>query len=270
MSSTGKLIRFLGLFLGALLCAGGVFGWVQINPRDVTGDDDALPVTVVAGFESLNVDITVNTTPPPNDDFDAAILTHIHSVCRYPGNTRSHHINTTPPPNDDFDAAILTHIHSVCRYPGNTRSHHIGGRPRSVWQPKPGQKRLVPVHGFEWRCAHRRHLRQRLRYRTFRLEGHGGQSESRGVQRPGRRGRSVANQLHRDAGNDLLFHGHRLPGRRRSASVQPRPRNSCTHCVLGCARFRCPGNRNNQSAANRDSLESGRSGLEHIRRERHG
>ena len=237
MSSTGKLIRFLGLFLGALLCAGGVFGWVQINPRDVTGDDDALPVTVVAGFESLNVDITVNTTPPPNDD---------------------------------FDAAILTHIHSVCRYPGNTRSHHIGGRPRSVWQPKPGQKRLVPVHGFEWRCAHRRHLRQRLRYRTFRLEGHGGQSESRGVQRPGRRGRSVANQLHRDAGNDLLFHGHRLPGRRRSASVQPRPRNSCTHCVLGCARFRCPGNRNNQSAANRDSLESGRSGLEHIRRERHG
>ena len=200
-------------------------------------DDDALPVTVVAGFENLNVDITVNTTPPPNDD---------------------------------FDAAILTHIHSVCRYPGNTRSHHRGGRPRSVWQPKPGQKRLVPVHGFEWRCAHRRHLRQRLRYRTFRLKGHGGQSESRGVQRPGRRGRSVANQLHRDAGNDLLFHGHRLPGRRRSAGVQPRPRNSCTHCVLGCARFRCPGNRNNQSAANRDSLESGRSGLEHIRRERHG
>ena len=45
MSSTGKQIRFLGLFLGALLCAGGVFGWVQINPRDVTGDDVGLRLT---------------------------------------------------------------------------------------------------------------------------------------------------------------------------------------------------------------------------------
>ena len=42
MSSTGKQIRFLGLFLGALLCAGGVYGWVQINPRDVTGADVGL------------------------------------------------------------------------------------------------------------------------------------------------------------------------------------------------------------------------------------
>lgn len=45
MSSTGKRIRFVGLFLGALLCAGGVFGWVQINPRDVTGDDVGLRLT---------------------------------------------------------------------------------------------------------------------------------------------------------------------------------------------------------------------------------
>ncbi len=45
MSSTGKRIRFVGLVLGALLCAGAVFGWVQINPRDVTGDDVGLRLT---------------------------------------------------------------------------------------------------------------------------------------------------------------------------------------------------------------------------------
>ena len=45
MSSTVKRIRFVALGLGALLCAGAVFGWVQINPRDMTGDDVGLHLT---------------------------------------------------------------------------------------------------------------------------------------------------------------------------------------------------------------------------------